>query len=181
MAKITGGDKMRAALQAIAKKVSQKNSLRVGFLENARYPDGTSVPMVAAIQEFGAPRARIPPRPFFRPMVAAKKAEWGPAIAGLLPENDYDVEKVLNIAGAAITGQLQQSISDVYAPKLSPVTLMLRKMKSQDQNLVVTGKTVGEAARRVRAGESVAGIPTKPLIDFPGGGHMRKSASWEVS
>jgi hypothetical protein len=79
--------------------------------------------------------------------------------------------------GEGIKGQLQQSIADTDAPALSQITLMLRKMRSEDQSLVVTGKTVGEAARRVAEGESTAGVSTKPLDDT---GHMKASVDYEV-
>jgi hypothetical protein len=163
--KISGGDKLEKALAAIAEKVSKASAVDVGFLEGATYPDGTSVPMVAAIQEFGAPKAGIPPRPFFRSMIADKSPEWPAAVAGLLKANDYDGAKTLGQTGEAIKGQLQQAIIDTSDPPLSPVTLMLRKMRSADPDLVVTGATVGEAARRVAAGESFDGVSTKPLVD----------------
>jgi hypothetical protein len=79
--------------------------------------------MIAAIQEFGAPKAGIPPRPFFRNMIADKQGEWPSAIAGLLKDNDYDAARALDIAGFAIAGQLKQSIIDTNAPPLSPVTI----------------------------------------------------------
>lgn len=165
MATVKGGDKMEAKLTAIGKKMAGKPMVRVGFLEGATYPDGTSVAMVGAIQEFGAPRARIPARSYFRTMVADKKGEWPDAIRGLLKDSDYDVRRTLEVTGENIKRQLVRSIAELVEPELSPITLMLRKMKSQDQSLVVTGKTVGEAARRVAAGESTAGVSTKPLVE----------------
>ena len=103
----------------IARAIGKAGTLRVGFLEGAKhYPDGTSVAAVAAVLDFGAPRAGIPPRPFFRNMIAAKKSEWPDAIAKLLVANDYDADKTLRQAGAAIVGQLQQSIRDTNAPPL---------------------------------------------------------------
>lgn len=48
-----GGEKLRAKLAEIADRVSDGNAVRVGFLEGGTYPDGTSIPMVAAVQEFG--------------------------------------------------------------------------------------------------------------------------------
>ena len=152
-------------LAEISKQVTKAGSVRVGFLEGATEPDGTSIPMLASIHEFGAPNAGIPPRPYFRTMIAAKSPEWGDALADLLKANDYDSAAALDLMGTGIGGQLQQSIIDVVAPPLSPITLMLRKMRSEDQSLVVSGKTVGEAAARVAAGESTAGVSTKPLID----------------
>jgi hypothetical protein len=162
VASISGGRKFESALRTIAAKVSKPATLRVGILEGARYPNGTSVAMVAAIQEFGAPKARIPPRPFFRNMIAAKKGEWPAAIAGLLKENDYDAEKALDIAGAAIAGQLRESIINTNAPPLRPITLMLRKWFPD--RVGMTGRDVGRAAAAVAAGESFAGAPTKPLV-----------------
>lgn len=177
MAGFTGGDKLLKALAEIRARVNKSATLKVGFLEGATYPDGTSVAMVAAIQNFGAPAVGIPPRPFFSNMVAEKQDEWGPALAKLLEANDYDLEKSLDQLGLGIEGQLRESIVNTNEPALSDVTLMLRKMKSQDQSLVVTGATVGEAARRVAAGESVAGVPSKPLVDT---GHLLNSVGHEV-
>lgn len=175
MIKITGGDKLRAKLEEISKNLKKGADLSVGFLENATYPDGTLVAMVAAIQEYGAPRARIPPRPFFRTMIAEKSGEWPAAIGGLLAEHNYDVEKVLNLAGAAIAGQLRQSIIAVQAPPLSPLTLMLRKMKSE--GIEITGKSLAIARQRLDSGESVGGVATKPLVET---GNLLQSIDWEV-
>lgn len=177
MVTLTGGGGIEKALAEIAKNVSKASSVDVGFLENSTYPDGTNTAMVAAIQEFGAPKAGIPPRPFFRTMIDAKSPEWGDAIGNLLVANDYDAAKTLGQTGAAIKGQLQESIIDTFAPPLSQVTLMLRKMRAEDPDLVVTGKTVGEAARRIAAGESADGVSTKPLVDS---GHLLNSVDFEV-
>lgn len=173
----SGGAALEAKLREIAKKVGKAATLRVGFLENATYPDGKPVAMVAAIQEFGAPRARIPPRPFFRNMIAAKSPNWGESLAAVLKNNDYDAGKSLAVMGEGIKSQLVASIVEINSPALSPVTLMLRKMRSDDQNLVVTGKTVGEAARRVAEGESYSGVSTAVLIDS---GHLQNSVDYEV-
>lgn len=50
---LSGGDKLQAYLDRLLARVSSAQAVRVGFLEGATYPDGTSVPMVAAVQEFG--------------------------------------------------------------------------------------------------------------------------------
>lgn len=177
MATIRGGDRLQARLDKIAQAVSQAATLRIGFLAGATYPDGTSVPMVAAIQEFGAPRAHIPPRPFFRNMVAAKRKEWPGAIADLLRANDYDANLTLNQAGHAIAGQLQQSIVDTNEPELRPVTLMLRKMRIGKVDAPTTYAMVIEARRRVAAGESTDGVSTKPLV---WSGHLLDSVHYTV-
>ena len=162
---VKGGTKYKAAIDELAAKLAKPGTLRVGFLDNAKYPSGMPVAAVAAIQNFGAPRANIPPRPFFSNMVSAKKEEWGPGAAAVLKANKGDTIKTLGILGEVIKGQLIESIIATDSPPLRPITLMLRKMRSEDQNLIVTGKTVGEAARRVEAGESTAGVNTKVLDD----------------
>lgn len=177
MATISGGSKLEAALKEIAEKASNAALVRVGFLESAKYPNGTSVAMVAAIQEFGAPKVGIPPRPYFRNMIAAKSGEWPNAIAGLLKTNEYDAARTLGQTGEAVKGQLQESIIDTFEPPLSPVTLMLRRMKADNPDLIVTARTVAEARARVAAGKSSAGVSTKPLVES---GHLLNSVDYEV-
>lgn len=123
MATIRGGDKLDAALAAIARKLDQGGTLRVGFLENATYPDGTSVAMVAAVQNFGAPSRGIPPRPFFSNMVAEKSEGWPASLERILVGQDYDVGASLALMGEGIKGQLQQAIRDTNAPPLAPATV----------------------------------------------------------
>lgn len=165
MVKISGGDRLEKALAELSRKVKTAAKVDVGFLEGATYPDGTPVAMVAAIQEFGAPKVGIPPRPFFRNMIAQKGPDWPKAVADRLVANDYDAAKTLAQVGMGIEGQLKLSITTTDEPPLSPVTLMLRKMKMDNPDLMVTGKTVGEARARVAAGESYDGVSTKPLVE----------------
>jgi hypothetical protein len=162
---LEGGGKLEAYLKELSKKISSGAVLEVGFPEGATYPDGTPVAYVAAIQEFGAPAKRIPARPFFRPMIKKNSDDWGPQLAKALKAFNYNAEIALEFMGQQIEGELQDSIIGVMAPALSPVTLMLRKMRAEDPNLTVTGKTVGIAAQRVRDGESTGGVSDKPLED----------------
>jgi len=128
MVELSGGVDLDRRLSELAKGLRKAASVRVGFLEGSTYPDGTSVALVAAINEWGQTRIHPnqPPRPFFRRMIKEKSPEWPQAIAGLLVANDYDAEKVLALTGAAIAGQLQQSIVDFVDPPLSPVTVALK-------------------------------------------------------
>ena len=162
---LSGGAALEAKLREYSKQVGKSASVDVGFMSEARYPDGQPVAMVAAIQNFGAPAVGIPPRPFFSEMIREKSPSWGESLGNALVATGFDSEKSMTVMGQGIQSQLQQSIVDTDSPPLSPVTLMLRKMRSEDQSLVVTGATVGEAARRVAAGESTGGVSTKPLED----------------
>lgn len=166
---VGGGQKLTARLKEIADRLGKSPHVDVGFFEGRDYPSqqgGASVPMVAAIQEFGAPNAGIPPRPYFRGMIAAKRSGWGAATAAALKATGYDAAAALERVGETIAGQLRDSIIDLTAPPLSPVTVMLRGMRRKDPSLVVTGRVVGEAAALVKAGrQPKAGTSTKPLID----------------
>lgn len=148
MATLKGGDKLQAALAKIAAGVSKPATLQVGFLEGATYPDGTSVPMVAAIQEFGAPNAGIPPRPFFRNMIAAKSPEWPKAVGDLLTANEYDATKALEMTGEGIKGQLQQSIVDTNSPTLAQSTI---DAKGSAKPLVDTGHMLNSVDYTVKS------------------------------
>lgn len=149
MATIRGGDKLEARIREIARNLGSGATLAVGFLENATYPDGKPVAMIAAIQDFGAPRAGIPPRPFFRSMVAAKQGEWPKAIGDLLKANNMDPMRALNIAGFAIAGQLRQSIIDTNAPPLAQSTI---DRKGFDKPLIFTSHMINSVDHEVTEG-----------------------------
>src|ERR1700730_16743317 len=99
MATWRGGERLAIALIEIAQNLSKAETVRVGFLEGATDSEGTSIPMKAGILGAGAPSRAIPPRPFFRNMIAEKSGEWPEAIAGLLKANDFDAAKVLDLTG----------------------------------------------------------------------------------
>jgi hypothetical protein len=146
MATLSGGSRLAAKMLELAKLADNPASLRVGFFENAKYPDGTPVAMIAAIQDFGAPSVGIPPRPFFRNMIAAKSGEWPAAIAESLRQEDYDAARALALAGDAIAGQLRQSIIDTNTPPLAPATI---RRKGFDKPLVETGHMLNSVSFEV--------------------------------
>lgn len=175
MAGFKGGDRLQAVLRGVVDKLTKEKVLRVGFLETAKYPDGTNVAQVAFWNEYGTKSA--PARPFFRTMIAAKSDRWGQALGGALKASDYDVDRAFSLVGTGIKDQLVTSIVSTTSPALSPVTVMLRGMRSNDPSLVVTGKVVGEAAERVAAGKTNYGANDKPLIDS---GDMQRSVDFDI-
>lgn len=135
MAKVTGGEAATKALQKIADQLDKASVLQVGFMENATYPDGTLVAMVAAVQEYGSTSRGIPPRPFFREMINEKSPEWPKAVRALLKANNYDTRRTLEQVGMAIKGQLQEKITTFVGVPLSPVTIA---RKGFDKQLIDT-------------------------------------------
>ena len=148
MATIRGGGKLELALSRIARQLSNASTLRVGFLENSSYPDGKPVAMIAAVNEFGAPSRGVPPRPFFRNMIAAKSEEWPDGIAAALKANDLDAGKALDLTGHAIKGQLQESIVDFDSVPLKPATV---ERKGNDKQLVDTGHMLNSVDFEVKS------------------------------
>lgn len=171
---LSGGDKLERRLAALSQQVAKGGKLRVGFLEDATYPDGTSVAMVAATNNFGAPGAGIPPRPFFNKFIADNSDEWGAQLARLLQGSNFDVEKSLNIMGMGMVGQLQTAIIETNEPPLSPVTLLLReRFPTGDYE----AGDVWAAFTDIAAGETPSGGSSKPLV---WSGVMLSSVDYEV-
>lgn len=146
MAEVYGGDRLAARLKEIGDRLGKGGSVKVGFLSGAKYPDGTSVAMVAAIQDFGAPSVGIPPRPFFRNMVAKESRGWPDAIVTDLARTDYDVDRTLGRLGVLIEGQLRQSIVDTNLPPLKPATI---RRKGFSKPLIDTSNMINSISSKV--------------------------------
>jgi hypothetical protein len=133
---IKGGEKLEAALKLLALKAKNSAILSVGFPVGSTEDDGTPTPLVAAINEFGAPSRGQPPRPFFRNMIAENKDHWGEDIGKLLKANDYDAVKALELMGKEIEGELVESIEKLIDPPLKQSTIDAKKFSKP---LVHTG------------------------------------------
>lgn len=144
--KVTGGEKLKAKLIEMGKSLGKAQSVRVGFLGDAQYPDGTPVALVAAMNEFGSPPTR-PPRPFFRDMIRTQSKKWPEAIAQVLRDNDYDSERALDLTGAAIKGQLQEQINAYVGPPLAPSTV---KRKGSEKQLIDTSTMINSVDYEVQ-------------------------------
>lgn len=173
MAEVIGGHKTAHVLQELADKLGKATEVRVGFLEGATYPDGTPVAMVAALNNFGAPEAGIPARPFFTNMVADKSPEWGDQFAEVLKACDNDVAKALELMGEGMSGQLREAVVDGAGPANSPVTDLLKQRFPMRDGM--TFADVMQARHDVAGGETApAG---KPLVWT---GHLLGSIDKEV-
>lgn len=140
----SGGDKLQAALDEIGKKMS--GTLQVGFFEGETYPDGESVPTVAFKNEFGDREENIPPRPFFRTMIAKESPQWGKTLSGFAKASDYDGQKSLNDLGQIMIEQLTSSINGWTTPPNSAETI---KRKGFNKPLIETDKLLKSPAFKV--------------------------------
>lgn len=171
MVEVSGGDVSTKIARKLAES-GQYSEVRVGFLEDAKYPDGTPVAQVAAWNNFGAPGAGIPARPFFTRMVQEKGGEWGEAFAGALKMADGDTDKALELMGVKIAGQLRDAIEALRDPANSPVTDLLKQRFPKGGQ---TFEDVLQARRDVASG--VTAPAGKPLV---WSGHLLQSVDFEV-
>lgn len=146
MADLSGGEMFEEAMDRIRESILKASVVKVGFLEGATYPDGTPVAEVAALNNFGAPAAGIPARPFFTNMIVAKSPAWGEKFARVLQAAEYDVELALARMGEGIAGQLRQSIVDTNTPENAPATIA---KKGFDDPLVETGHMLASVDKEV--------------------------------
>lgn len=134
-------------------KAMQNRVVKVGWFESAMYDDNTPVAQVAAIQEFGAPGANIPPRPFFHPCIASHSDEWANKLASgtkAVLDGKISGDEVLTVVGQLAAGQLQQTISEVREPPLAPATLAQRAREGRtDQPLHRTGHMIATVSSQV--------------------------------
>lgn len=134
--KISGGDKLDRELAKIAAQLKgERPTLKVGFLSNATYPDGTPVALVAAIHEFGSKKQNIPPRPFFRHAIAKNKSGWPKLIKAALQARK-DARSALLLVGQVVKEQIQESIREANFTPLSERTV---QRKGHDRQLIDTG------------------------------------------
>jgi len=134
MAKLSGGEALERKLAEMAKGLEKTGTLRIGWPENATYPEsGLQVGLVAAFSEFGVPSHNQPPRPFMRIAIRDNSDSWAPQIANLLKATNYDAPRVLDMMGSEICGQVRDSIDALFEPPLSPRTIA---RKGHDKPLI---------------------------------------------
>ena len=122
------------SLSAALSKYKEMNaSVRVGVLENATYPDGTPVAMVAFWNEYGTKRS--PVRAFFRTTVSEQKKNWVLSVQNLMKMHD-NPQQVMGLIGEHMKGNIVQSIVSWSDPPNSAYTIA---KKGFDKPLVERG------------------------------------------
>ena len=118
---------------ALSKYKDMNASVRVGVLENATYPDGTPVAMVAFWNEYGTKRS--PVRAFFRTTVSEQKKNWVLSVQNLMKMHN-NPQQVMGLIGVHMQEQIVQSINTWSDPPNAPYTIA---KKGFDKPLVETG------------------------------------------
>lgn len=142
-----------------------KAQVKIGFFEGAKYPDGTSVALVAYKNETGGDRN--PRRPFMKRTVQNNQRRWVRGIANNLRGGRFDrgtVYRAYSLCGQVAMGDIKRTIADwdPADPRLNSYKTIRRK---------------AERAKRAK-GKNVKPIdPTRALIDT---GRMIASVQYKV-
>lgn len=157
------------ALQAVQLHLKELAGVvgKVGWFQTAKYESGRPVAEVAAGNEFGIPSRSIPPRPFMRPAVAQNQEQWkklaGQGAAAVIAGKATATEVMEKLTLTA-QNEISKNIATLLSPPLSPITIAARKYRKEGKS--VTGATIGEIARKLKAGDlDISGVSTKPLED----------------
>ena len=118
---------------ALSKYKDMNASVRVGVLENATYPDGTPVAMVAFWNEYGTRTS--PVRAFFRTTVSENKKNWVLSVQNLMKMHN-NPKQVMGLIGVHMQEQIVQSINTWTDPPNSAYTIA---KKGFDKPLVERG------------------------------------------
>lgn len=132
---------------ALSKYKDMNASVRVGVLENATYPDGTPVAMVAFWNEYGTRTS--PVRAFFRTTVSENKKNWVLSVQNLMKMHN-DPKQVMGLIGVHMQEQIVQSINTWSDPPNSAYTIA---KKGFDKPLVETGLLMRSIKSEVGGGE----------------------------
>lgn len=123
-------DAITKFLNQAAREIAGKQ-VKVGFIDGATYPDGTSVAAIAAQNEFGNTAKRIPSRPFFRNAIALKEKEWKELIPrGIMAGRP--IAEIMEVVGAVIAADVRDSIIQLTDPALAAYTIKKRKERGND-------------------------------------------------
>ena len=132
---------------ALSKYKDMNASVRVGVLENATYPDGTPVAMVAFWNEYGTRTS--PVRAFFRTTVSEHKKNWVLSVQNLMKMHN-DPKQVMGLIGVHMQEQIVQSINTWSDPPNAPYTIA---KKGSSKPLIETGVLMGSIKSEVGEGE----------------------------
>ena len=144
-----------ARIAELAKALRARPVVRIGVLgAGGEARDDLTQAELAAIHEFGAPRANVPERSFLRATADAKRLEWLALLERtlrLVTAGRLELEAALGIVG-------QKAVADVVArirrgagipPPLQPETI---RRKGSDRPLVDTGRLVQSISYEIRKG-----------------------------
>jgi hypothetical protein len=141
----------------LAKRAAELKRLnlvaKVGVMseETHERTSGLSVAQLAAIHEFGAPRANIPERSYIRSTYHAEQdalRQMARTLVQRVLMGKMEAEQALNLLGMKLANAIKRAITtgDGIPPPLSPDTI---RRKGSSRPLVDTGRLLGAITWKV--------------------------------
>lgn len=130
------------SLTDFAKRLTGAGSrvVNVGYAEGPKEEDGTSIAMVAAVHNFGAPEKSIPERPFMTQAIANNREQFMALNRKNIPlvlEDKMTTDQALGQLGAMAVGAIQREIKTGEFVALKPATI---KQKGSSKPLMDTNQ-----------------------------------------
>ena len=168
-----GKDALAVRVGVLGRKANEKHpdaiALEVGkdgeTLKPAKGQDGLTNVQLAAIHEFGAPRAGVPERSFIRATIDANRstyrAEVIPRLIKAVVEARSSIHRAFNLLGLKVVADIKNRIvtGAGVPPPLKPATIAA---KGSDRPLVDTGRLLGAITHEVTVGDLV--VKSKDLV-----------------
>lgn len=135
---------LREKIRGIGKAYVKVGVLEANGTTEAKDGDGLTIAELAAIHEYGAPRANIPARSFIRRTfeestgAESLRAFMVRTARGLIQEK-LEVNQALNQLGAFAQSMIKNRIKEHIPPPLKPATI---KRKGSSTPLVDTGQLI---------------------------------------
>jgi len=156
-------------LEKLIADADQNYYARVGILGGKRYAPknkeekGELVAKVAAINEFGAPKKNIPPRPTVRPAIKKNKKKYLQIFENMLAGlgETTTMPEILETVAISAVADIQAEIAKIQSPALRPSTIKARareRVTAHHLIPLIDDKTTKENLPEI-------GGLTKPLIN----------------
>jgi hypothetical protein len=167
-----GYNQLKRQLEAL-RQSNEGAHVKAGVLGDAaaaENSDGMTNAQLAAIHEFGAPKANIPQRSWIRSTFDNNRLQYLAMLALLLKafyEGKMPLERVLGLVGAKMSADIKNRVTrgEPIPPPNAP-SVLRRKLKKG-----------GAKIRNAQGRFSKEGGPVRTLIDT---GRMVASVSWQV-
>lgn len=145
--KVVDKDRGMRGIQKHLKKLKGQKHVVVGILGSGE-TDAFSLVDIATVHEFGSEDGHIPQRSFLR-ATHDKKIKENQALLNRLKSKllKEDPDKILNILGSVIQGQIVEAINNGIGPELKPQTI---KRKGSSKPLIDTGHLKASVTFEVR-------------------------------
>lgn len=109
-------------LEKLADSLKGSDTVKVGLPKGSNdYPDGTSVIMVGAVQEFGSPSRGVPERSYLRSTLIVGKRSYKSLfkkLAKKIAKGEITKKQAMETLGMQLQGDVQQRITEGIEPPL---------------------------------------------------------------